>query len=80
MADFDTQQKRYSALGVGLDFMRLRPEPDGTIETVDRLHLLPLLTPIAAGEPVAGDDETRRRIRPGGPKWRRWRLLYQQGA
>jgi hypothetical protein len=77
---FDTANRRYAAVGVGLDFMRVRPEPDATLSTEDRLHLLPLLTPIAAGEPTVGEDTARRRIRPGGPKWRRWRLLYEQGA
>lgn len=53
---FDSANKRYSALGIGLDFMRVRPEPDGTIDTTDRLHFLPLVNVIAAGAPSSSGD------------------------
>jgi hypothetical protein len=44
----DSADKRFSMIGVGLDFLRVRPTPDGTVDTTDRLHFLPLYRGIAA--------------------------------
>lgn len=35
----DTRNKRASSIGLGLDSLRVRPNPDGTISRADRLHL-----------------------------------------
>jgi len=81
MADFDTANKRYSGIGLGLDWMRVRPVPDGSIDTPDRLHFLPLYSGVAASVPgPGGDDDVKRRMYPGHAKWRQFRLMYKQGA
>lgn len=36
MADLDTRNKRGSGIGVDLPFLRLYPNPDGTISKPDR--------------------------------------------
>ena len=75
----DTANKRYSMLGLGLDFMRLRPVPDGSVDTADRLHFLPLYSGIAASAPVGGGTDTRRHMRVGRAIWSAWKLMHKSG-
>ena len=53
MANFDTQQKRFSGMGLGLDEAPLLPKPDATIALGDRQHFLDAYSGIAFGAPVA---------------------------
>jgi len=51
----DTRQKRASACGVGLDFLRIRPVADGAISATDRQHLNFLYSGITSSVAVSGE-------------------------
>lgn len=79
----NTRDRRFSMLGLGLDALRVRPNPDGTISTTDRLHLLPLYRGIAAAGPSVIDPAAWSAITgiggvlfppmpPTIPPWGRW--------
>jgi hypothetical protein len=48
----DSRNKRASLIGLGTPWSRVLPNPDGTLDASDRLHLLYLYAGIAADEPV----------------------------
>ncbi len=49
MANLDTRDKRGSALGIGLAFLRVLPDPDGAITEPDRQQVALTYSAIAAG-------------------------------
>ncbi len=49
MANLDTRDKRGSALGIGLAFLRVLPDPDGAITQPDRQQVALTYSAIAAG-------------------------------
>lgn len=72
----DTRNKRMSMLGIGLDALRVRPNPDGTIAAADRVHFLPLyagILPTAPLFPPSSGHRSRKVV--SHAIWNRWRLL-----
>ena len=62
----DTRNKRFSAISLGLEYGRVRPDPDGSIGAPDRAHFMPLYAGIPlGGTPVVavGNDWLRLRRR-----------------
>lgn len=56
MADFDTKQKRFSGMGMGVDEPPLLPDTDGTFDQADRQHFLDLYSGILADDPTPEED------------------------
>lgn len=79
MAGIDTRNKRFSMLSLGLDFGRVRPNPDGAFSDSDKDQFLPLYAGIDLGDTLPTPSTTSNRIVPFRPIWRRWKLLHRQG-
>ncbi len=48
----DTKQKRGSAISIGLPYRQWLSDPDGTLDSADRVALLKLCSAIAPAAPV----------------------------